>query len=573
MAQLLKEPGFLTSLVNRLRAAVPGTVAPETEHQESEAQQSKAAEKAALKEQIDRKRKRDMVRRSEFNRLRQIQFDTLKRRKGVAIVTRRSGALPDFANSNLSQLERGKTKLKIDEIEAEMANQWGSQGDAKNEAAAAPPPVAAPQADAADFDLDFTAMGPSGAEPTDNPIPPRVPVLTELASVLDPDDQGARYGFLTSEILATSYDELAPLYEDAEHAALQEAAGRFAEGDMDGAHAALMAVLQSADANAAAAQACAAGLLHLYQASDQRDSFEALAIEYAQLFGRSAPEWHASATPGNDAADGGGATASAKALAPWYCPAECTSEAIAQLRQLANADATLRLHWGELRHISIASARELLLLLRAWAELPIVLDCSDIDVLLALLERATASKASTVAPIWWHLRLELLRLLSRQQSFEDLAMEYCITYEVSPPSWTECNCTILQNAAPDAHSAAELPPIVLPAHWQEANPSAPQAAATHAAESGLELQGVLQGDLDDLLARFPGEIDGAEVLQIQCERLQRVDFPASVSVLNWVQNRRRANQPVEFLGVPCLIAAYWDVIGISAQARVVATRR
>ena len=35
----------------------------------------------------------------------------------------------------------------------------------------------------------------------------------------------------------------------------------------------------------------------------------------------------------------------------------------------------------------------------------------------------------------WQLRLMALRMLGRQQEFEDLAIEYCVTYEVSPPSW------------------------------------------------------------------------------------------------------------------------------------------
>src|SRR5690606_20125598 len=35
----------------------------------------------------------------------------------------------------------------------------------------------------------------------------------------------------------------------------------------------------------------------------------------------------------------------------------------------------------------------------------------------------------------WMLALYALRLLGEEQSFEDLGIEYCVTFEVSPPSW------------------------------------------------------------------------------------------------------------------------------------------
>ena len=35
----------------------------------------------------------------------------------------------------------------------------------------------------------------------------------------------------------------------------------------------------------------------------------------------------------------------------------------------------------------------------------------------------------------WMLLLEVFRLLNRQHDFEETGIQYCITYEVSPPSW------------------------------------------------------------------------------------------------------------------------------------------
>jgi hypothetical protein len=47
-----------------------------------------------------------------------------------------------------------------------------------------------------------------------------------------------------------------------------------------------------------------------------------------------------------------------------------------------------------------------------------------------------------------------------------------------------------------------------------------------------------------------------------------VDFVAAVSLLNWVTNVTASGRHVQFVHVPRLLAAYFDVVGISAQARV-----
>ena len=40
------------------------------------------------------------------------------------------------------------------------------------------------------------------------------------------------------------------------------------------------------------------------------------------------------------------------------------------------------------------------------------------------------------------LRLEVLRLANRPDQFDEAAIDYCVTYEVSPPSWERAKCTV-----------------------------------------------------------------------------------------------------------------------------------
>ena len=38
-------------------------------------------------------------------------------------------------------------------------------------------------------------------------------------------------------------------------------------------------------------------------------------------------------------------------------------------------------------------------------------------------------------PAFWQLRLDALRMTNRPDQFDEAAIDYCVTYEVSPPSW------------------------------------------------------------------------------------------------------------------------------------------
>ena len=90
--------------------------------------------KQALKEMIERKRQNDFVRKREFDQLRKLR-------------SRDPGSSPDLAGrpsyfqSSLptNPDERAMTIKKIDEIEAQMSNQWWQgKGDGNAKAAAAP---------------------------------------------------------------------------------------------------------------------------------------------------------------------------------------------------------------------------------------------------------------------------------------------------------------------------------------------------------------------------------------------------------------------------------------------------
>ena len=85
----------------------------------------------------------------------------------------------------------------------------------------------------------------------------------------------------------------------------------------------------------------------------------------------------------------------------------------------------------------------------------------------------------------------------------------------------------------------------------------------------VELTGEVLGDAAEALDKLQSGLKGADRLVVSCARLIRVDFSAAGSILNWVAVRESEGCQVQFRDVPCLVAAFFNVIGINEHARVI----
>ena len=88
----------------------------------------------------------------------------------------------------------------------------------------------------------------------------------------------------------------------------------------------------------------------------------------------------------------------------------------------------------------------------------------------------------------------------------------------------------------------------------------------------VELSGHIEGDAIAMLEQLEAKLLGADIMMISCAKLIRVDFSAAGSLLNWVSAREAENRAVQFSEVNRLVAAFFNVIGITEHAKVT-TRR
>ncbi len=538
--------------------------------------------KAALKEMIERKRQNDFVRRREFDVLRKL-------RRNEPVPTSDLASRPSFFQSSLNANhgERAMTIKKIDEIEAQMSKQWWK---GKQDA----PPGAVKGSSPAD-QADVITFAPNGAVSTFAPTQAddSEPLSVSPQQDFEPTRTGGeelevkRQPKQTVDAAAggdgsvfSSFDLFSvELKDDLADPDLEEAAIRFANGDDAGAEAALLGALQADNVQASTADVWATALFDLYRATGQEFSFDRVAIEYAQRYGRSAPAWFS--TP--ELLGGVGGKPSAQSAGPkghqfsWDCPAELDISDVTELRaDLATAAAPWQFNWARFSGATDAAAHELAELFSQWCDQPVQLQFKGVESFQAVLLARTPSGDSGVALCWWQLRLNLMRLMAQQDDFELAALDYCVTYEVSPPPWRTIKCEhVLDRVllAAGGHTGArpqESRSLGLSADGNQFPTLSAELDALPNAE--LELSGEVLGDATASLGQFESSA-GKGCLVVSCARLIRVDFSAAGSILNWVAARVAEGCEVRFVEVPRLVAAFFNVIGISEHARIILRNR
>ena len=559
----------------------------------AEPEQDSGYDKQALKAMIERKRQNDFVRKREFDQLRK-----LRNRDPSATAAL---ARPSFFQTSIPTDPDGRavTLKKIDEIEAQMSKQWwkGKQdaaaaaqagfpvaGAASAVVAPASPYASAPTVPApissrfeptesSELHSSVSGAAPSEYAPTQMgggmppPMSSHVPLPARATQGVagKGGDSGADLTFSTSELFAIEVDDMATDPE------LEEAAIRFANGDDAGAETGLLNALQSITATPESSVSWAAALMDLYRATNNRARFDWALVELAHVWGNAVPAWVSLA----DASQGMDTTAAAPFAAPgserhvqaisnaiWHCPSRLTAQAMEELREaMSTQPMPWVIDWSAVTTLDAEAMPLLGGLFSSLCDEPVALRFGGTDSLVLALRATTPSGDRAVDPDWWAVRLNALRTMQMLDEFELAALDYCVTYEVSPPAWEPARC-MYEPAEISAVGAAGAP-------------SSYESAATvpmgldSVSVSGLELRGDVLGDATQALAGLDAARDEGGRIIVSCRNLIRVDFSAAGSILNWVAMRQSEGSMVQFQDVHRLVAAFFNVIGINEHARVV----
>lgn len=456
---------------------------------------------------------------------------TRKRREG-------STARPkiDEQTQQVQRKAAQATALKIDAIESEMSSEFVKPLPFSGNTMPGPP---------SQF-LNTNIPRPETA--TESPAKPQTaaaakaeqPAESENSSVL-PDIMGASTAFLLgAETVigrpAISASEAAPVIE--------EAAILFANGQTDMIEPILLHAIAD-DAVGSTPQTVWGMLFDLYQITGQREKFETLSLDYASKFEMSPPGWIESGKTETPAV-----APRASGSTPGVAfPAKLDAGIVKQLervKNMAGMSNVLRLEFARVAEVDPIGCGLLLSVLKKLQKsghnLVLVGAAELAEKIRAIL--AVGRRDETEAP--WLLLLELLRLLNREAEFEETSIDYCVTFEVSPPAFespqdkvvTDTEESIEQDTSEDAEDRFMMPAVI-------------------------------DARNETLLQHITAHVHKHNPAILDCAKLTRMDFTAAGWLFGGMTPLINSGRIIELHNVNHFVTALCGVMGIKDIIRVV----
>lgn len=367
--------------------------------------------------------------------------------------------------------------------------------------AAVPPPPAAAAAAGDPSSLDFTGFSlgdlESGGIELDNESDP-LEAVVEQAAVLYANGQ-----------------------EGVARATLEDAVGRYRSGPT--------------------AERLWMMLFDYYQLHGEKAAFENLELEFARTFERSPPAW-CDTKKAEAVVAGGIPTTMFKGAMEGSNHA-----AFGILADTLEKSPKQRLDLSKVQALDDAGAERFLTILLQSAKRKQVLELAGVEVLEGLLAGAAVAGQGQ-NPQCWLLQLELLQRAGRQEQFEERAVDYAVTFEVSPPSWDPSRVQAPPAAAPQCPSCNE------PGEGGEAY-----------CPSG-ELKNARFADLKEFAeSRDPVVLDFSAVV--------RIDFVSAGALVNLLTPAKSAGKTVLIRNTNRLVFELLAVVGVNAVARIEPARK
>ncbi|CAN5288448.1 hypothetical protein BH09PSE6_BH09PSE6_12320 [soil metagenome] len=329
---------------------------------------------------------------------------------------------------------------------------------------------------------------------------------------------------------------------------VEEAAIFFANGQQEDCERALKDAIASDASNRDAWLL----LFALLQQTQQSREFEALAVDYSVKFESSPPAWRA----GNAMAPvrAGAVRAVAADAQSVQLPTSLDAMAVREFdqvkRQLKHSHRA-RLSFEGVLAADEVGAQLALDLLHGTAATTQELTLTGVEPAVhAMRERLVAGQRDQPESVWL-LTLELYRLLGWDRQYEDLSVDYSISFEVSPPQ---------QDRRPSNIIAGQTP----------------ARSAGRPADEALEclvptLRGDITGKADEAITSLdvsPSDIAEGQRVEVDCGGLGRVDFAAAGALLNWLVAAESRGRKYVFRDVNQLVAALFRVMGIDTVVEV-----
>lgn len=393
------------------------------------------------------------------------------------------------------------------------------------------------------FSLDFTVPGafspkpepPRAPEPVATPEPKLPPMTLSLVPM-----DGEPEAFVAPPpvppppiAVVKPAPVIAPPRRPPLPPALREAAEMYAAGQELEAMRRLESAIKSKEALGDATLRVWRALFDVLQVLGRRSAFESLALVFAQRFEKSPPAWSsevAASTHTMDSTSGGRAYISLTGALD-----AGVGEVLKQALKLTQTKPMLRIDLNKLDSVTNDGATLLMRAIAALKKAQKEFTFGHPEHLIEILDkRLVVGEPKNEA--MWMLLLEMHKSAYRQAAFEDAAVNYAITFEVSPPSWEP------------------LPSKPRP-------PLAPKN--TPAKPAGFSLKGQMIGATPSEFAALQHIAAQRDEVEIDAFDLVRIDTISAKGLADVLKTLIAQGKKIRIVGLPTLVAVYLETLGFA----------
>lgn len=393
-----------------------------------------------------------------------------------------------------------------------------------------------------DTTVAFPIFGKKPAQPLPGKAPSR-PVGTTAPRRVD--DDLAPLDFPQAGAANSADDELTIEVQDAGRAipeAIEQAAMLYSIDQAEAASGALEAAIQSEDLGRHTARAWGM-LFELYQCLGRRQDFEQLAATYAAKFETSPPTWTDGKEQAVAAAPKGPMTRTSVSLSGLLSAR--AEETLKLAFKIAETHPTVRIEVGKLTDADDQGCALLSGVIRQLKKARKECVLGGAAHLGTVLAKKIASGTAEHEPIWL-LLLEIQQQLANQEAFDDLAVNYAITFEVSPPSY----------------EAPKTRPVPAGAKTE------PEVEEEPEEDDDCVLEGEITSATENAFATIKAHAEHATDIVVDVSHLKRMDFVAATNLMNLIATLAATQKRVRLIKASQLVTALWEVIGLDGVARI-----
>jgi ABC-type transporter Mla MlaB component len=286
-------------------------------------------------------------------------------------------------------------------------------------------------------------------------------------------------------------------------------------------------------------------LFDLYQILGKQEAYDNLSIEYASKFETSPPTWETSRLEPHSAKE---TPASAVPMLAFTGKLDETIvKQLERLQKMAENNKAVRLEFVRVTEVEPSGCGLLLdalkKLQKAGNDLILVGAAELAEKIRSILE--VGRRDETEAP--WLLLLEILALLNREKDFEETSIDYCVTFEVSPPAFVPPKNKITMALEESLIEENMTDHFMMPL--------------------------VVDGRTDQLINAIKEYAVNRNPAIIDCGRLTRVDFGAAGQLLSGLAPLAGNGRAIELINVNQLVAALFNVMGLRDVARILPRKK